>query len=222
MISLRLQILLSSVAIVSSSCGGAAPGTRPDDMSAADHERASQRDEATAEHHDAEYDPNATDTRDRRGAVAVQVPESAGSGQPYNPTTVHREDAANSRERAEQHAAAAQTLQQFEAVECRGFAPESRAACPLLSDVTGIEDIEGGVRITFATGVPVDAVIARIRCHFAYARARGYQGMGSCPLYVRGVDVRAGVGGTLELVASDAASTPLIRERTRTHTGRTR
>lgn len=94
------------------------------------------------------------------------------------------------RAHARQHEKAAQALERFEAAECIGFPPVARAACPLLRRVSRIDDIGGGVRVTFAPGAPVHAVFAHMRCHYAYARARAFEEVVACPLYIRGVDIR--------------------------------
>lgn len=209
--------LALAVAVLVASCAGAAPGTRPDDMSAADHTRAANSHEAQAQQHEARYDSSATTTSQPHAAVA-HAPAALTTPSPYNPTSGEHEAAVEQHEEAQDHAAAAQTLRQFEAVECRAFPPAEREACPLLSGVTRIEDIEHGVRIDFAANVPVSSVLARMQCHFAYARARAYEGMTNCPLYIRGVVARAGPGASIELVASDAAVVRAVRAQTRTDT----
>ena len=203
-----------AAACLFAACGGAAAGVQPDDMSAEAHARHATTEEAAADRHEAEYDPSAIETREVGGAVAARN-EGGGAVRTVNPTAVHQQEAATHHDHAEQHAAAAQALRAYEAAECRAFPAEARAACPLLSDVTGVTDIAGGVRITFAPGAPVDPLIARMRCHFAYARTRAYEGMQSCPLYIRGVDVRAGAGHSIELFGADPAIVQAIREEAR-------
>lgn len=203
-----------AAAFLFAGCGSTAAGVRPDDMSAEEHARQARAEEAAADRHEAQYDPAAVETREATGGVAARN-EGGGAVRSVNPTAVHREEAATHHEHAEQHAAAAQALRAYEAAECRAFPPETRAACPLLSDVTGVTDIAGGVRISFAPGAPLDALIARMRCHFAYARTRAYEGMQSCPLYIRGVDVRAGAGNSIELFGADPATVHAIREEAR-------
>lgn len=211
-------LLALAAAIAVTSCGGATPGTRPDDMSAAEHTRASRLHEARAQQHEARYDPSATTTRESHPAVASRAPVEATTTHTFNPTSGEHEDALDEHEEARDHAAAAQTLRQFEAVECRAFPPAEREACPLLSGVTGIEDVEDGVRIEFASNVPVATVLARMQCHFAYARARAYEDMTSCPLYIRGVVARAGPGASIELVATDSDVVRAVRAQTRMDT----
>jgi hypothetical protein len=208
----RAVVITLGAMFLIAGCGGS-PSVRPDDMSAEEHGHEARVEEAVAQHYDAEYDPNAVETRET-GGIARRT-EGAGALRTFNPTDEHRAYAATHREHAAEHVAAAQALRTYEADECRAFPPDTRAACPLLSDVTGIEDIEGGVRIVFASGVAVDAVIARMRCHFAYARTRAYEGMQSCPLYLRGIDVRAGAGHSIDLVGTDPATVRAVREEAR-------
>ena len=212
------SLLALAAAVLVVSCAGAAPGTRPDEMSAADHTRASHAHEAQAQRHEARYDPSATTTRDSHPAVASRSPVEITTTHTSNPTSGEHAEAVEQHEVAQDHAAAAQTLRDFEAVECRAFAPATREACPLLSGVIGIEDVEHGVRIDFAANVPVPSVLARMQCHFAYARARAYEDTTSCPLYLRGVVARAGPHASIELVATEAAVVRAVRQQTRRDT----
>jgi hypothetical protein len=110
----------------------------------------------------------------------------------YNPTEVELRRADEHRAHARQHEQAAQALERFEAAECVGFPPAARAACPLLRPVTRIDDLGDGVRVTFAPAAPVDAIFAHMRCHYAYARTRAFEDNASCPLYMRGVEIKRG------------------------------
>ncbi len=217
-IGLSRSLLALAPAFLAASCAGAAPGTRPDDMSAAAHTRAAHAQEAQARQHEARYDPNATATRESHTAAASRAPGEVTTTHTFNPTSGEHSAAADHRDQAQDHAAAAQTLREFEAVECRAFPPETREACPFISGVTRIDDIAGGVRISFAASVHVASVLAHIQCHFAYARARAYEGMTSCPLYIRGAVARAGPDASIELVATDAAVVRALREQARADT----
>jgi hypothetical protein len=82
--------------------------------------------------------------------------------------------------------------------------------------VVRIDDIADGVRVTFKAGVPVDAVLAHMRCHFAYARARGFAEVAGCPLYLRGIDIRrARDPMAVEIVSADGEVAAEVRARSR-------
>ena len=134
----------------------------------------------------------------------------------YNPTEVELWRADDHRAHARQHEKAAQALERFEAAECIGFPPVARAACPLLRRVTRIDDIGGGVRVTFAPGAPVHAVFAHMRCHYAFARARAFEEAVSCPLYIRGVDIKRATDPlAIEITHADGRHVDELRVRAR-------
>jgi len=160
----------------------------PDEMSADDHRREAAKENAAARQEAAKVQtvtppPNLAQTPggDPEGYF---YPVNA-----YNPTDGHLLRAQQLQEHARQHQMAANELERFEQAECRDFPPATRAACPLLGPVVDIGDIAGGVRVRFAEGTRVDAVLAHMRCHFAYAQAHGFDKDNGCPLYIRGVSI---------------------------------
>jgi hypothetical protein len=205
-----------AAALLVASCGGAAQGRCPDDMSGASHARASETHEA-ARQHEAQNDPSANGARESQGGSPARASGDIGT-RTQTPTDGHDAAVAEQHQHLGQHIANEQALRQFEGGACRALAPDMRAVCWLLAGVTGVEDVEGGVRIRFVPHFRVEEVLENMRCHFAFARTRGYEGNTGCPLYLRGVEVRAGPGGTVELVASDPATVRTIREQTRVHT----
>jgi hypothetical protein len=117
---------------------------------------------------------------------------------------------------SQQHLAVAHALEAFENEECAGFSPRTRAACPLLSPVVAIEDIPMGVRVRMAQGVRVDAVVAHMRCHYAYASARAFADAVSCPLYIRDIDIKASDDRAgVEIVAHSEAGAQEVRAHSR-------
>jgi hypothetical protein len=134
----------------------------------------------------------------------------------YNPAAAHLARARQLEAHAHEHEAAAAKLEAFVQDECRGFPPETRASCPMLGPVDQIENIAGGVRVTFTPKTRVDAVAAHMRCHMAYARAYGFDTVQDCPLYVKGLEIRlARNGKAVELTSRDPRTEDLIRARTR-------
>jgi hypothetical protein len=186
----RTKLALLVFISAAGGCGTGRETVKPDDMTAAQHREEAAREKDAARQHSKDYDPKATVPSPFRpaggaGSGDYQFPLSV-----YNPTEVQLQRADEHRAHARQHEKAAETLERFEAAECGSFPPAARAACPLLRPVTRIEDIGGGVRVTFAPGTPVHAVFAHMRCHYAYARARAFEDAVSCPLYMRGVDIK--------------------------------
>jgi len=103
------------------------------------------------------------------------------------------------------HGSLAVALQRFESSECKGIAPKERAACPLLGPVTALKDTPQGVRVEFPASVSVDAVLARMRCHYSFAQTRAFsEEAAACPLYVRGLVLESSTDGK----AIDISVTP--------------
>jgi hypothetical protein len=197
-------------------CGAGAPAVKPDDMGAAAHRQEAAKERAEAGEHARKYDPAAA-----RPMPASSVGSDAQAHYlfpttVYNPTEIHLAEADRHRAHARQHEKAAQALEAFEEVECKSFPPSTRAACPLLAPVTAVDDIDGGVRVTMLRGTRVDAVVAHMRCHYAYARARGFAERVSCPIYMPGVDIRASRDGSaVEITTADAKAVGELRGRAR-------
>ena len=96
------------------------------------------------------------------------------------------------------------------------FTPTPRAACPFTGPIARVEDIDGGVRFVLAgDSAKVDSVIAQMRCHFAWARARGFTELPDCPIYIKGIDINRSVDGHgIDITAHDREVTTLLRQRT--------
>lgn len=208
----RKQILALSAATMFVACGGS-QGTHPDDMSAEEHRAAAAREDAQGEGHGSEYDPN---SRQPVGAQTAGQSDLFFGLADYNPTEGHLAQAQRHQDLAADHRAAAAALESFEEQECARFPPETRASCPLLGQVASVEDIDGGIRIGLSEGANAAAVADHMRCHLAYARTRGREGMDHCPLYVEGASVETEGGITLRTDAGDAAVSEL-RRRARAH-----
>jgi hypothetical protein len=188
----RTTLVLLGLVVAAGGCGTGKDAVKPDDMSAAQHREEAARENKAAHEHTKDYDPRASVPSPFRPAGGTPSSTYAFPLSVYNPTEVELRQADEHRAHARQHEKAAAALERFEAEECHGFPPAARAACPFLRPVTRIDDIEGGVRVTFAAGTPVHAVFAHMRCHYAYARARAFEDAASCPLYVRGIEIKRG------------------------------
>ena len=204
------------VAVLSSAtwvaCGG--QGTQPDDMSAAEHRQAAAGDEASADEHESRYDPDSRATLGTSTAATSDVFYGLDS---YNPTEAHLGEAQALRDQAEQHREAAAALERYEDEQCARFPPATRPSCPLLGQVASVEDVDGGVRLHFVDGVRVDAVADHMRCHLAYARTQGRQGMDHCPLYLEGVSVERADDVVTLTTNAGAEGVAELRRRARAH-----
>lgn len=204
---------LLALGLAVAGCGGAtADGTRPDDMSAEEHREAARAEEQRAEAHEERREPGAASMPRARSSSEFYPPDL------YDPTQVHSGHAHVHEEHAEAHRQAAQALEQFEQEQCASFPAETRSSCPLLGTVTDVEEIEGGVRVRFAEDANVEAITAHVRCHFAYARTQGYEGMDACPLYLEGVSIRRVEGEpAVELTVDERGRVEELRARARAH-----
>lgn len=208
---IRDQILAASAATLLIACGGG-QGTHPDDMSAEEHRRAAEREDTESERHGSQYD---SDSRRPIGAQTAQSDMFFGLSD-YNPTEGHLSQAQQHEDLAAEHRAASAALEAFEEQECARFPPETRRVCPLLGHVASVEDVDGGVRIQLSEGANAAAVADHMRCHLAFARTQGREGMDHCPLYVEGATVDGEEGITVTTDAGDQAVAEL-RQRARAH-----
>ena len=87
----------------------------------------------------------------------------------------------------------------------------------MLGPLTNLQDIPGGVRVTFADPTRVDAVVAEMRCHFAYEQTRGFDAAMSCPMYMPGVDIKEAPNdpASVEITSSDRDKADDLREQSR-------
>jgi hypothetical protein len=198
------------------SCGASQKAVRPDEMSAEAHRQEAQKESEAARAEVRQADAPHT----RRNPVFVGRATAQGDMffemEDYDPRNDHLLRAEELRKHAEQHGAAAKYLETFEAAECKEFPPATRAACPLLGPLVEIADVPGGVRARFAEGVRVDAVVAHMQCHLAFAQSRGFDTVAGCPLYVRGIEIRRASGpGAVEIVGRNATVAREIRRRAR-------
>jgi hypothetical protein len=200
--------------VFGAACAATQPRVQPEDMSAASHREQAANERKLAQESADRYDPAAA----RTNALAPPVPADGSVAFPssvYNPTEGNLRQADAHRAHARQHEAAALALEKYEAAECAQFPERTRAACPLLGPVTKIDDVSRGVRVTFAPGTRVDAVVAHMRCHYAYARSHGFDERVSCPLYMPGLEVRQVGPQAVELGTANKARVEELRVRSR-------
>jgi hypothetical protein len=135
----------------------------------------------------------------------------------YSTRDQHLARARELSEHAQQHEALAAKLESFEETECKQFPAATRAACPLLGPVKTLVDSPNGVKVEFAPGTRVDAVLAHMRCHLAFAQARGFESSSAaCPLYIRGIEIRPGADpNVIEIVSANPRVAHEIQSRSR-------
>ncbi len=212
---MKTRLISWTVALVVGAAYAATePRVKPDGMSAADYRQAAQHERALAEHDASLYSPAAA----RVSPLAPAAPLDSGFLFPlsvYNPTDAYLREADKHREHAKQHERAASALEHFEQGACGEFPERTRAACPLLGPVTKIEDVPRGVRVSFAPGTRIDAIVEHMRCHYAYARSHAFDARVSCPLYMPGISIRRDGDLAVALAAPDAAHVEELRDRSR-------
>jgi hypothetical protein len=196
-------------------CGTPAGGVRADETSAEGHRQEAAHERTGAAERAALYDPRAT--RPDPTFVADPANPAQVGGVFTNPTETNLREAEGHRAHARAHERAAQALERFEARECKGVPARERAACPLLGPATAIRDLPNGVRVELAATVPVAEVAAGMRCHYAFARARGFTDEAAgCPLYIRGIDIEvARAGHAVEITGATPELAREIQKRAR-------
>ena len=213
-----------------SACALFEAGTAPDDMSAEEHRRESDEHAEKAREHTSRYDPSTRIERDagrlsdsgrwRQDYDYRDTEDHYWGGDSYNPSSRHLADARKHEALAAEHLESARYLERFEEAQCASFPPDTRAKCPLLGQMISIEEIPGGDRVRLAKDVDVDAAVAHMRCHIAFARSLGHSGMNSCPLYLDGVRVfRNGTGDEVDFLIGDGDAEELeaLRKKLREH-----
>lgn len=214
----------------------ASSGTRPDDMSAEAHRAAASMENQQAVGHVQQYDSELEAIRQlgSLGNTAINYDPNViyppyrpyyytdsdyyWDISSYNPSLSHLDSEMLLRSEAAAHLAAAQALENFEEAECKAFPPETRAVSPLIGQVESAEGAFGGISLSFREGVDVNAAIAHMRCHVAFARTRGRIGMETCPLYIPGISIsRRGNSDVVELTIGDQSQLLDLKQRVREH-----
>jgi hypothetical protein len=127
--------ILTSV-LCAGALGCATPGTRPHDMSTAEHEQAAAREDEAAKQHATRYDPASSEEQIRCKSLGPTAgsPALASHGPCWksrvNPTEEHERAAERHRQIAAEHRAASQALRAAEAQACVGIEPDDRDISP--------------------------------------------------------------------------------------------
>ena len=212
-------ILFALASLLLASCASQkAAGTEPDDMSVEEHQAAAAEEEEKAQDHREKYDPNAKEQKTRIDPSGDPSQVGQYETTTYNPTKSHLEEAKKHERHAEQHEKAAKALLDFEQKQCAKFPDETRANCPLMGQVEGVEDVNKGAKLSIADGVSLDAITDHMRCHFAFARTEGYDGMETCPLYLEKLSFEKIEDDHAVIIQTDDSnSVEAVRKRSRDH-----
>lgn len=220
----RTSSICIATTILVSGCGHYRAETDPDAMSEEAHRQRADASHARASRHEAQIDSSQIRVSDTShgGYEGIAGGDDPGSthptppGQIMDPTAGHRREARRLRDLAREHRVAADALVAFEAVECVEVPRSERAACPLLGVVEAVQRIEGGVGLELSANTDVSRVAARARCHVAFGRRQGREGMSSCPLYVEGTEVEL-EGRRLILRAREPSAAEELHRRAARH-----
>ena len=101
----------------------------------------------------------------------------------------------------------------FEEAECADIAPQVRAACPVITS-SALKILPNGFRVHLADPDNAPSTIALMRCHLAYATARGFDRVPDCPLYLPDIEIAPSSDGTaVEVTSHDEAVASEITRR---------
>jgi len=125
----------------------------------------------------------------------------------------HRRAALEGGSDAREHLAAAAQLEAFELEACLHVAPEIRLDCPLEYLDASATNAEGGVLVRPRGGRSVSRLAELMRCHQAFGRARHFEHMAGCPLYLPGLEVEVSGADSIRITSSDEEVADRVRER---------
>jgi hypothetical protein len=206
------------------------PGSRPHEMSAAQHKATAEREEEAAAGHAAQYDPKAgvTETRCRPGGrTTIRNESDLCWTSVVNPTDGHRLAAEEHRRRAADHRLGSAALREAEARACVGIAPADRDMSPFehtddIESVTPLklsaheaphklphEMLVGAVVVFRAVpGMTVEWLQRAIDCHMARNASLGHvvPEMPNCPLVPNGTTATVSSTGSGFAVAIQSSN----------------
>ena len=225
---------ISSISLTPAMAGlllacAADPGTKPHDMSTAQHEAMAKNEDVAASGHADQHDPGAaqeTTTCSGKGGCWTSI---------SNPTAQHADDAKRHRELAQKHRAAAAALTDAEARACSGLPEDDRDISPFYhrEDIASVSPYnetvkagkgssqkEVGVTVVFRAvpGLTAEWLQRVVDCHVARAAAVGHQmpEMDYCPLVPNGAKAKvasAGNGFAVNVFAEDPTTIAEIKKR---------
>jgi hypothetical protein len=184
-----------------------------DDLTAREHRQLAATEQGRATVEQARYQPELS--TERPSSMDHLVKGDDNGTFTYNPTQSHLINADRELRDAADNLAAAKRIEAFEDTACRELTPAQRAACPLLaSQVLRVRHTEHGFTLLLADSTDAGATFARLSCHLAWARSVGFD-RPSCPLFVRGTQLRRVGDHSLEFSADDPATASELQAQAR-------
>ena len=133
---------------------------------------------------------------------------------PSKPPSYEAYAAERQLDHARAHEQAAAALEAFEDIQCRDIPARVRSGCPMVGPIARLENIRDGVRLELGPAAIPSEVVAFMRCHLAFAKARGFPVSMDCPLYIRGVEINLSPDGrAIEIRGRTAAIVEEIQRR---------
>ncbi len=214
----RVRILLTAAA-GALLAGCAAAGTRPQEMSAAEHEQAAQGEEREAEAHQEQF-------REEGWSAG------AGGCSTYcfdtwsNPSSEHAKEAKRHRVVAEKHREASEVLRRAEERSCTGVPQRDREVSPFLhvGDISRVERVSEKkasaiyeIEFSQVPGLDAEGMQKLVDCHLARNAVLGQEaaGMEFCPLVPAGVEASVeprGIGILVRVEVAGEESTAQMRD----------
>ena len=206
--------LAAALALFASVCACMPRETRPSAMGADEHRDAAVEHRARAAEEERQYDPADTALRPVPGPMIASPRGEPLAQEPllleeYNPTAHHESAAARERAEAQAHERAAVKLEKLEDDACAAVPAGTRASCPLFGTVLAVEPYIGGARVKLKDASTAPALVARMRCHAAFAAKLNKEERASlvdCPLYVD--ELKVDLDGDWIILRSSAPGAP--------------
>lgn len=202
-------------ALILAACG-ATQGTRPEDMTAAEHRREARR-------HDREgmRAPYVRGSYWGYGDPSWGYPRGGSYWHGYYPWGYYWSSTWNTGEshfaEAEAHEAAADVLEKRYREACSLVAPNAAHDSPIDRYVTAVTPIERGVTLRLARDAgPPDVLLAEIQCHTAWLQLAPRPESATDLAAVKGIDYGIRVDGegiTVTITASDPGAIAELRRR---------
>lgn len=224
----RMQILAPLATLFLYAGCASAEGTKPHDMSTAQHEAAASQEESASQGHAAQHAPDASVTVTHCRGVGGGLGGGGCWTSTENPTQQHKSDADEHERLADQHRAAAQALRDAENASCSGIEEADRVTSPFYhrEDITSVSKAERSVseglgshpqfvggRAVFRAvpGMTAEWLQRLVNCHLARAAAVGFSmpEMSYCPLMLKGVSAEVsstGDGFAIAVTSTDTAT----------------
>jgi hypothetical protein len=220
--------LVACYSILTFSCA-ADPGTKPHDMSEAQHEAMAKQEDQVSDAHAAQHDPTAKQVETRCSGKGGCWTSTS------NPTAQHATDAEKHRELAKKHRAASAALASAETSACVGISDEDRDTSPFYhrEDIQSVSDYSEAVKVGRSSspkvvgatvvfravpGMTAEWLQRVVDCHLARAAAVGHEmpEMDYCPLELKGAKAKVssvGNGFAVNISSDDDATVQEIKKR---------